>query len=110
MMRFLSPIPALYRGFLLHPDDEGDPYVFRIGLPLFGSGTCRLAFSQESGVGTTALHLDFGPISFQKQPNITSPRLWITGGLGAGAALAVAVTARAAIQRARGRLHQELVR
>jgi CubicO group peptidase (beta-lactamase class C family) len=32
MMRALSPIPALYRGFLLHPDDDNDPYVFRIRL------------------------------------------------------------------------------
>ena len=39
MIRFLSPIPALYRGFLLHPDDDRDPYVFRIELPWFGIGT-----------------------------------------------------------------------
>ena len=91
MMRFLSPIPALYTGFPLHPDDEHDPYVFRIGLPLFGGGTCRVAFSQEAGMGTTALHLDFGPMSFQKQPAITNPRRWVSGALGALAA-AAAVT------------------
>jgi len=28
MLRILTPIPALYRGFALHPDDADDPYVF----------------------------------------------------------------------------------
>ncbi len=95
MIRALSPIPALYKGFLLHPDDDHDPYVFRIDLPWFGIGTGRVVFSREPGVGMTAVHLDFGPLSFQKQPAIKNPRLWATGALGA---LAVATTA-AAVQR-----------
>ena len=66
-IRALSPIPALRRGFFLHPDDDQDPYVFRIELPWFGIGTGRVVFEQEPGVGTTALHLDFAPLSFQKQ-------------------------------------------
>jgi CubicO group peptidase (beta-lactamase class C family) len=92
MMRFLSPIPALYRGFLLHPDDDKDPYVFRIELPWLGIGTGRVIFSREPGVGTTAVHLDFGPLSFQKQPATTNPRPWLTRALGA-AAVAATVTA-----------------
>jgi CubicO group peptidase (beta-lactamase class C family) len=92
ILRALSPIPALYRGFLLHPDDDQDPYVFRIALPWFGIGTGRVVFSREPGVGTTAVHLDFGPVSFQKQPTIKNPRLWATGAFGA---LAVATTATA---------------
>jgi CubicO group peptidase (beta-lactamase class C family) len=102
MMRFLSPIAALYKGFPLHPDDVNDPYVFRIGLPLFGSGTCLVAFSQEPGVGTTALHLDFGPMSFRKQPTITNPRGWATGVLGALTIAAAVTTAR----RRRSRLNK----
>jgi CubicO group peptidase (beta-lactamase class C family) len=93
MIRALSPIPALYRGFALHPDDEKDPYVFRIALPWFGIGTGRVVFSQQPGAGTTALHLDFGALSFQKQPATKNPRLWVVGALGAlavtGAAIAV---------------------
>jgi CubicO group peptidase (beta-lactamase class C family) len=89
LLRFLSPIPALYRGFTLHPDDDYDPYIFRMVLPLFGSGTCRVAFSQEPGVGTTALHLDLGPLSFQKQLSGTYPRLWATAALGGLAVTAV---------------------
>ena len=83
MIRALSLIPAMYRGFVLHPDDHKDPYVFRIALPWFGIGTGRVIFSREPGVGTTALHLDFAPLSFQKQTARTNPRLWVTGALGA---------------------------
>jgi CubicO group peptidase (beta-lactamase class C family) len=90
MIRFLSPIPALYRGFLLHPDDDTDPYVFRVELPWFGTG--RVVFSRQPGVGTTAVHLDAAPLSFQKQPATTNPRRWVTGALGA---LAVAATGTA---------------
>ena len=98
MMRYLSPLPALYRGFLLHPDDDQGPYVFRIDVSTFGIDTGRVIFSREPGVGTTAVHLDFGPLSFQKQPDIKNPRLWATGALGA---LAVATAATAVRQRRR---------
>ncbi len=99
MIRVLSPIPALYRGFPLHPDDDKDPYVFRIDFSTFGIDTGRVIFSGERGAGTTAVHLDFGPLSFQKQPASKNPRLWATGALGA---LAVAATA-AAVRRRRSR-------
>ncbi len=106
-MRFLSPLPRLYKGFTLHPDDEDDLYAFRIRLPLFGSGTCRVAFSQEPGAGTGALHLDFGPTSFQKQPGATNPRLLATGALGALGALAAAGAA-ASVRRSRRGQHKEM--
>jgi Beta-lactamase len=92
MLRVLSPIPALNRGLSLHPDDDNDPYVFRIDLAKFGIGTSRVVFSREPGVGTTAVHLEFAPLSFQKQPPTRNPRWWATGALGA---LAVAITATA---------------
>ncbi len=101
MIRLLSPIPALYRGFLLHPDDDRDPYVFRIELPWFGIGTGRVIFSWTPGVGTTAVHLDFGPLSLQKQPAIANPRPWTIGALGAVAAVAAAT----AVRWRRGRQH-----
>jgi CubicO group peptidase (beta-lactamase class C family) len=105
MMRVLGPVPALYRGFPLHPDDDTDPYIFRIDLSTFGIGTGRVIFSQEPGVGTTAVHFEFGPLSFQKQPASKNPRLWTTGALGVGA-LAVAATV-AAVRRPRGRSYKE---
>lgn len=79
MMRILSPIlPMLYRGFPLHPDDDNDPYIFRVDLSTFGFGigTGRVIFSREHEVGTTAVHCEFGPLSFQKQPASKNPRLW----------------------------------
>jgi CubicO group peptidase (beta-lactamase class C family) len=94
MVRALSPIPALYRGLELHPDDERDPYVFRIGLPWSGIGSARVVFSREPGVGTVGAHLDFAPLSFQKEPAVKNPRRWITGALGALALGAAATAAR----------------
>ncbi|HET9918361.1 MAG TPA: serine hydrolase domain-containing protein [Ktedonobacteraceae bacterium] len=80
MMRILSPIPMLYGGFPLHPDDENDPYVFRVDLSRFGMDTGRVIFSQKPGMGTTAVHFEFGPLSFQKQPTRTgSEQSAITG-------------------------------
>ena len=47
VLRFLTPIPALYRGFPLHPADDTDPYVFRMDLSEFGLGP-----SQSSSAAT----------------------------------------------------------
>jgi CubicO group peptidase (beta-lactamase class C family) len=66
-IRALSPVPALYRGFPLHPDDEKDPYVFRVDLSEFGIGTAKVVFSREAGA-VTRVGLDFVPLSAQKQP------------------------------------------
>jgi hypothetical protein len=57
MLRGLSPVPTLYRGFPLHPDDDKDPYVFRIDLSEFGIGTGRVVFRREPGAGGTPLDL-----------------------------------------------------
>lgn len=106
MIRILSPILALYRGFHLHPDDDNDPYIFRVDLSAigFGIGTGRVIFSREPGVGTTAVHFEFGPLSFQKQPASKNTRLWASGALGA---LAVGASA-AVVRRSRGRSHREV--
>jgi CubicO group peptidase (beta-lactamase class C family) len=96
MLRAMSPIPALNRGLALHPDDERDPYVFRIDLSAFGLGTARVVFGREPGVGTTAVHLEFAPalMSFDKQPATKNPRPWVTGALGAVAAASTAAAVR----------------
>jgi CubicO group peptidase (beta-lactamase class C family) len=93
-VRFLSPIPALYRGFALQPDDDKDPYIFRITFPWFGIGTGRIVFSREAGVGTTAFHLDFAPMSFEKQSAAKNPRLWAIGALGLFAVAGTAIALR----------------
>ena len=98
-IRFLTPVPVLYRGFPLHPDDDKDPYVFRADLSQFGWGTLRVVFSREPGTGTTAAYLEVSPMTVRKQPATTNPRLWATG------ALAAATTATVAL-RGRGRARQ----
>ena len=97
MLRALNPIPALYRGFVLHADDEKDPYVFRVDASEFGISTARVVFSRDSE-GTMRVHLDLLPISLQKQRALTNPRVWATG-LGV---LGVAASAAAVRRRRRG--------
>jgi hypothetical protein len=67
MLRVLSPVPRLCSGFVLHPDDQEDPYVFRIDLSEFGLPTGRIVFGRESESGTMAVHLDFYPMSLRKR-------------------------------------------
>jgi CubicO group peptidase (beta-lactamase class C family) len=98
-LRALSPVPAAYRGFPLHPDDGKDPYVFRIDLSQHGLGTARIVFSREPEAGTTRIHTDMFPLSLRKQPATKNPRLWVTGALGV---LAVAATTMALWRRRSG--------
>jgi CubicO group peptidase (beta-lactamase class C family) len=99
VLRALSPVPALYRGLPLHPDDANDPYVFRIDLSQFGIGTGRVVFSRETGEAATSMHLDLIPLSLRKQSAIKNPRLWAKGAL----ALTAAVIAVRRLGRTRRR-------
>lgn len=65
MIRALTPVPVLYRGLPLHPDDAGDPYVFRVDLAEFGQGTFRLVFGRDVAGDRRAIHADLGgqPVS-----------------------------------------------
>jgi CubicO group peptidase (beta-lactamase class C family) len=99
LLRALSPIPALYRGVPLYPDDVEDPYVFRIELPSLG-GAGRVVFSGEPGVGTTAVHLF--PRSFRREAAAKGPRSWAPVTLGA-VAVATAATARRRRRRAQSK-------
>jgi CubicO group peptidase (beta-lactamase class C family) len=101
MVRALTPVPALYRGLALHPDDEHDPYLFRLDLSKLGMSTVRVAFGREPGAGVTALHTDLQPMQLlHKQPATIGSRSWATGALGA---LAIAGATTAARRRRRGR-------
>jgi CubicO group peptidase (beta-lactamase class C family) len=104
MVRVLTPIPALYRGFPLHPDDAQDPYVFRLDLSKFGMPTVRVVFARDVGIGTTAVHTDLGsqPLSLYKRPATNGPRLWATAALGALAATATAAAIRRRSRRYTG--------
>ena len=89
MLRLLSPIPALWRGFELHADDPADPYAFRIDMGRFGLPTARIVFSHEPGTGVTAMHLDIFPMSLRRQPMPAPRRKTILRAAAASAALSV---------------------
>jgi CubicO group peptidase (beta-lactamase class C family) len=86
LIRILSPIPAFYKGFPLHPDDETDPYAFRIDFSEFGFGTVRVVFSHDPETATTAVHFDVMPLTAHKRPATTNPRLWVEGAVALGTA------------------------
>lgn len=102
ILRTLSPIPALYRGLPLHPDNREDPYVFRIDLSRYGIGTVKVVFSRDAAGATTGVHFDGILLSAEKRPANKNPRLWITWGLGglAGATTVGVVRRRRARERA----------
>ncbi len=95
VLRVLSPIPALYRGFPLHPDDADDPYVYRIDLSQFGLGTARVAFGRDLGGSVTSLNVGLIPFSLEKRPGRENPRRWA----GVGVAALAAVSGAWALRR-----------
>ena len=66
-VQVLGPIPALWRGFVLHPDDPEDPYAFRVDGSGFGIGSARVVFSRDPGA--TRMHLDLLPVSLERRTN-----------------------------------------
>jgi len=100
MLRFLTPIPALARGFALHPGDDSDPYVFLIDLSDSGLDPMRAVFGQDRAGATTRICLDVMPLVLDKQPAITNPRRWAAG---VAAAVGGATAATVARRRAESR-------
>jgi len=94
MIRGQTPIPAVRRGLRLHPDDDGDPYVFRIDFSAFGLGSSRVVFSRAAEGGVTALCLGVAPMSLQKLPVVRNPRLWINRALLVGVATSILIARR----------------
>jgi hypothetical protein len=82
VLRIVSPIPALLRGFERHPDDKNDPYAFRIDMSDLGIGTGRILFSKEPDA---AHHFDLTPMTAYRRSAIINPQPWVQG---AGAAMA----------------------
>jgi hypothetical protein len=97
-----TPLPGR-RAFALYPDEQADPYVFRVDLSELGIGLVRLVFSSERGASATAFHLEMEPlVSFDRQAGVRDPRRWAAGALGA---VAVATAANGVRRRRR---HQEV--
>jgi CubicO group peptidase (beta-lactamase class C family) len=90
VLRALSPAPRLRKGFRLHADDPGDPYLFRLDVTELGLGTWPVAFSRNSDGTVAALHLGSMPMSLAKRPGYRNPaRLAAAGAAGVVSAAAV---------------------
>ena len=76
VLRLLSPVPVLYRGFPLHPDDEDDPYLFRVDLTAYDLGSIQVAFTPDDA-GSVTLNLAAPmPLSAERRSAASNPRLW----------------------------------
>jgi hypothetical protein len=96
LLRPLSMIPTVRAGFVLHPDDPDDPYVFRVDCAAIGKGTFRVAF--RHGGDSEAIAFEGLGMSLRKRPEARNPRR-LGGNAAAVGAAALAVrrwhTARA---------------
>jgi hypothetical protein len=94
IVRVLTPLPALYRGLQLVPDDPTDPYVFHLDLRPYGMSIVRVVFAGVVDGRATRVHTDLGgqPWSFVRAADlVATPARLMIGGLavaGVGAALA----------------------
>ena len=98
LMKPLTPIPSMRRGFRLYPDDPDDPQVFRIYFPEFGMNFRVVFDGVPKGGSATRLLLDV--MSFERRPDFRNPRPWATGGLAVGTA---ALAIRGALHHRRAR-------
>ena len=83
VLKPLTPVPGLWDAMVLHPDDSGDPRVYRVEFPDYDK-TWRVVFTDDI---PPRLLLDV--MSFQKRPGWRNPRRWGAGIAAAGAAGAV---------------------
>jgi CubicO group peptidase (beta-lactamase class C family) len=93
----LTPVPGQATGMVLHPDDAGDPRVYRVTYPRHG-WNLGVVFTEES---PPRLLLDL--MSFVKRPDWRNPRTWVRGAAVAGAAAAVGPLRKRPRQPPRGR-------
>lgn len=89
MLRFLSPIPLLAKGFPLVAADAGDPDVLRLAFDESGNGF-RVVFGRDAAGRVDALHLDMQPLTLRKGTDVANPRRWASGVLAAAVAAGAA--------------------
>jgi len=73
VLKPLTPVPGLWEAMVLHPDDPGDPRVYRVELPQYDK-TWRVVFTDD-----TPPRLLLDVMSFQKRPGWRNPRRWGAG-------------------------------
>jgi CubicO group peptidase (beta-lactamase class C family) len=94
MVRLRLPVPSVWRGLPLEPDDDRDPLAFRVDLARFGMGPVRLRFRRDRHTGRRVIHSDLGgqPISFESvERGRSRRRRLVLAGAGAAAAAILAV-------------------
>jgi hypothetical protein len=71
VVRAATPVPALARGLPLHPDDEDDPFVFRLDLSELGMSSVRVVFGRDTHSAAPAVHTALGgqPMSLIGRPD-----------------------------------------
>ncbi len=84
MCRFLTPVPELARGFVLHEESPTDPFVFRIDLAEADLEPIRAAFGVASSGVVDRLYLDVMPLTLRRRPDALNPRRWAGWLLGMG--------------------------
>ncbi len=96
LVRVLTPIPVLYRGLPLEPDDPADPFVFRLDFSQFGIPPVRVAFADVVDGQARTAHTDFGgqPWTLVRAPDRSSRQALVRGLAGGAVLAAVAVTTR----------------
>ncbi len=79
LLRLLTPVPALYRGLPLEPDDQTDPYMFRLDLSGFAMPPVRVVFSNVVNGRATNIHTDLGgqPWSLSRVPDERTGVHWL---------------------------------
>ncbi|WP_344063444.1 serine hydrolase domain-containing protein, partial [Terrabacter lapilli] len=82
VLKPLTPVPALRRGMVLHPDDPKDPYAFRVDFSSLGMGTLPVVFATTDDGGRVGrLWLDL--MGFDKRRDTRNPRRLLGAGLAA---------------------------
>jgi hypothetical protein len=96
MVRLLTPVPALYRGLPLRPDDPSDPYVFALDLSQYAMPPVRVVFGRIVDGRAIEAHTDLGgqPWSLIRVPDRGMRRGWLTPVMGALAAAGVVTVVR----------------
>jgi hypothetical protein len=89
VLKPITPVPALRKGWRLYPDDPDDPRVFRVDFSDLGKGTLPVVFGGGSQSRTAAERLFLDVLSFRRRPDVLNPRPWVMGALVAGTAAAV---------------------
>jgi hypothetical protein len=105
-VRLLTPVPIPFRGLPLEPDDEHDPYVFRLDLSRFGMPSVRVVFSHNAGGRATVVHTDLGgqPLTLVR-PRDAGTSHWLGRALGAVAAVGLMRAVRGRRRQRGGHRH-----